>query len=145
MGAHLITPRIGFAHYGIYVGVVHGVCFAHHWRWSTVEEVSLARFSRGHCVWVRSHAVCRFGREEVIDRARLRLGEGSDPGGSAGLTRRRWLDLEGHERLGDLAFDRTAPRSTPGVRRLASHPPEAAREVCLIDHSTADGNLTERS
>ena len=63
----------------------------------------------------------------------------------SGLTRRRWLDLEGHKRLGYRAFDRTAPRSTPSVRRLASHPPEAAREVCLIDHSTAEGNLTQSS
>jgi hypothetical protein len=80
MGAHLITPRIGFAHHGIYVGgghVVHCASFAHHWRWGAVEEVSLARFTRGRCVWVRSHAISRFGSEEVIDRARSRLGEDS--------------------------------------------------------------------
>jgi hypothetical protein len=80
MGAHLITPRIGFAHHGIYVGrgqVIHRASFAHHWCRGAVEEVSLARFTRGRCVWARSHAVSRFGSKEVIDRARSRLGEQS--------------------------------------------------------------------
>ena len=41
-----------------------------------VEEVSLARFTHGHTLWVRPGAA-RFGCEEVIRRARSRIGENS--------------------------------------------------------------------
>jgi hypothetical protein len=78
LGAHLVTPRLGFAHHGIYVGggrVVHYGSFTLGWR--PVEEVSLARFARGHAVWVRPHATARFTSEQVVERARSRLGEGS--------------------------------------------------------------------
>jgi hypothetical protein len=40
-----------------------------------VEEVSLEYFSRGRRVWVRSGVPVRFTAEEVIERARSRLGE----------------------------------------------------------------------
>lgn len=78
LGAHLITPRFGYAHHGIYVGsetVVHYAAFAYHWHRGPVEEVSFSRFAHGHPVLIRpagSNAV-RF--EEIIRRARSRLGE----------------------------------------------------------------------
>jgi Lecithin retinol acyltransferase len=78
LGAHLVTPRRGFAHHGIYVGngrVVHYGSFPLYWRRGAVEEVSFASFAFGHPVWVRPHAVSRFAAEEVRDRARSRLGE----------------------------------------------------------------------
>jgi hypothetical protein len=78
LGAHLVTPRLGFTHHGIYVGggkVVHyGVLvFALHG--GPVEEVSLARFSQKHAVWIRFDLAVAFAPEEVIRRARSRIGE----------------------------------------------------------------------
>jgi len=78
LGAHLVTPRLAFAHHGIYVGgghVVHYGALARQFRRVQVEEVSLAFFARGHALYVRSHAAARFNCHEVIRRARSRLGE----------------------------------------------------------------------
>jgi hypothetical protein len=78
LGAHLITPRLAFAHHGIYVGgghVVHYGALARQFRRVPVEEVSLAFFARGHALYVRPHAAARFDCQEVIRRARSRLGE----------------------------------------------------------------------
>ncbi|SRR6266404_1069842 len=78
LGAHLVTPRRGFAHHGIYVGagkVVHYGALVHHLRRRPVEEVSLAHFTHGYPAWVRSGECPRFDCAEVIRRARSRLGE----------------------------------------------------------------------
>ena len=77
LGSHLVTPRLGFAHHGIYVGggrVVHYGALAHGLQWGPVEEVSLSQFSYTHTLWVRPGAA-RFDCEEVIRRARSRIGE----------------------------------------------------------------------
>jgi hypothetical protein len=52
-----------------YAGLVHGL------RRGPVEEVPFAHFARGQCVWVRSGAPSDFDAEEVIGRARSRVGE----------------------------------------------------------------------
>jgi len=78
LGAHLVTPRFAFAHHGIYIGggrVVHYGSLAHPWRRKPVEEVSLRSFAQHHELWIRAHATPRFAPEEVIGRARSRLGE----------------------------------------------------------------------
>jgi len=78
LGAHLVTPRLAFAHHGIYVGgghIVHYGALARQFRRAAVEEVSLALFAHGHAVFVRPHAAPRFDCHEVIRRARSRLGE----------------------------------------------------------------------
>jgi hypothetical protein len=80
LGAHLVTPRLGFAHHGIYVGagrVVHYGSFAAGWQRRPVEEVSLERFTRGYSLSVRVHAVAAFEGEHVVRRARSRMGEDS--------------------------------------------------------------------
>jgi hypothetical protein len=80
LGSHLVTPRLGFAHHGIYVGcgkVVHYGAFVHGVHGGPVEEVSLARFTHGHTLWVRAGGAVRFGCEEVVRRARSRIGENS--------------------------------------------------------------------
>ena len=78
VGAHLVTPRLGFAHHGIYVGrgsVVHynsavlGLCRF------PVKEVSLASFAQGRSIWVRTQRAPRFDSSEVTRRACSRLGE----------------------------------------------------------------------
>jgi hypothetical protein len=78
LGSHLVTPRRGYLHHGIYVGdrqVVHYAGLAHGLRGGPVEEVSLARFARGRRVWMRSCASSYFDVPEVICRARSRVGE----------------------------------------------------------------------
>ena len=78
LGAHLVTPRRGYLHHGIYVGarkVVHYAGFAHGLRRGPVEEVPFAHFASGQRVWVRSDAPSDFDVREVICRARSRVGE----------------------------------------------------------------------
>jgi len=78
LGSHLVTARRGYLHHGIYVGdgkVVHYAGLACGLHRGPVEEVALARFSRGRPVWVKSHSRSRFECREVIQRARSRVGE----------------------------------------------------------------------
>ena len=77
-GAHVVTPRRGYLHHGIYVGdgnVVHYAGLAHGLQRGPVEEISLVRFSRGRPVWIKSGASTSFEPREVIRRARSRVGE----------------------------------------------------------------------
>jgi lecithin:retinol acyltransferase len=78
IGSHIVTPRRGYLHHGIYVGdgkVVHyaGLCFGVHR--GPVEEVTLSRFAGGRIVWIRSDGVSMFDPQETVRRARSRLGE----------------------------------------------------------------------
>ena len=78
VGAHLITPRRGYSHHGIYVGdgkVVHyaGLCRSLHR--GPVEEITLARFAAGHEIWIKPCPCPRFDGREIVRRARSRLGE----------------------------------------------------------------------
>ena len=78
LGSHLVTPRRGFAHHGIYVGrgnVVHYRSVVRHFCRGPVEEVSLASFAQQRAIWVRSQSAPRFDGTEVTRRARSRLGE----------------------------------------------------------------------
>src|SRR5882724_6070408 len=78
LASHIVTPRRGYLHHGIYVGggkIVHYAGLAHGLRRSPVEETTLDRFARGRPVWVRSDAPPTFSRREVIHRARSRVGE----------------------------------------------------------------------
>jgi Lecithin retinol acyltransferase len=78
LGSHLVTPRRGYLHHGIYVGgrkVVHYSGLAHGLRGGPVEEVPLSHFASTQCVWIRSNAPSDFDVREVICRARSRVGE----------------------------------------------------------------------
>jgi Lecithin retinol acyltransferase len=77
-GSHLVTPRRGYLHHGIYVGdgkVVHYAGLACGLHRGPVEEVPLDRFAHGRPVWVKSHAASNFECQDVIERARSRVGE----------------------------------------------------------------------
>jgi Lecithin retinol acyltransferase len=77
LGAHLVTPRFGFLHHGIYVGdgrVMHCGAVSRILPRGPVEEVSLWDFSRGHPVVVRD-GPARFAAKVVVERARSRAGE----------------------------------------------------------------------
>jgi hypothetical protein len=78
LGSHLVTPRRGYLHHGIYVGarkVVHYAGFARGLRRGPVEEVPFADFARARRVWVRTEARSDFDVREVVSRARSRVGE----------------------------------------------------------------------
>ena len=81
LGAHVVTPRCGYLHHGIYVGsgrVVHYSGLAYGLRRGPVEEVSLARFADGRSIQVRAGATpSHFDRCEIVRRARSRVGENS--------------------------------------------------------------------
>jgi hypothetical protein len=77
-GAHLISPWHGFAHHGIYLGggrVVHYNSKVYQLRRRPVEETGMQEFHEGRPVFVVNHAdpVCK--TDEVLRRARSRLGE----------------------------------------------------------------------
>lgn len=77
-GAHLVTPWLGFAHHGIYAGdgrVVHYGALMYDIIRKPVEEVSLEQFAEGRPVFVVQHGEECFHADEVIRRARSRLGE----------------------------------------------------------------------
>jgi Lecithin retinol acyltransferase len=80
LGAHVVTPRFGFSHHGIYVGdgnVVHYGALIYDVIRKPVEEVSLECFAQQRPVFVVDHDETTLSEEEVIRRARSRLGEGS--------------------------------------------------------------------
>lgn len=77
-GTHLVTPRHGYHHHGIYVGagqVMHygGLCRSLHR--GPVEEVSIARFAAGHAIWIKPNPSPKYAGQEAVQRARSRLGE----------------------------------------------------------------------
>ena len=76
VGAHLITPWMGFAHHGIYVGagkVVHYGALVYDIIRRPIEEVALAKFAQGRPVFVVQHSAATFCGQAVICRARSRL------------------------------------------------------------------------
>jgi lecithin:retinol acyltransferase len=78
LGSHIVTPRRGYLHHGIYVGagkVVHYAGLARGFYRRPVEETTLDRFARGRPVWVRCDRPPTFTSREVIGRARSRMGE----------------------------------------------------------------------
>ena len=80
LGSHVVTPRRGYLHHGIYVGdgkVVHYAGLAYGLRRGPVEETSLLRFTRGRPLWVRLNATSIFDSREIVRRARSRVGEDS--------------------------------------------------------------------
>jgi hypothetical protein len=78
IGSHIVTPRRGYLHHGIYVGdgkVIHyaGLCRGIHR--GPVEEVALSRFALGRPVCIRADVGPKFDPQETVRRARSRLGE----------------------------------------------------------------------
>jgi hypothetical protein len=62
----------------VYVGrgrVVHYAGLSGFWQCGPVEEVSLSQFVRGRPVRIIDHRESRYSPEEIVRRARSRLGE----------------------------------------------------------------------
>jgi hypothetical protein len=78
LGAHLITPWLGYTHHGIHVGegrVVQYGALKYDLIRKPVEEVTIESFAEGRPVFVVTHAERCFDAEQAIARARSRLGE----------------------------------------------------------------------
>jgi hypothetical protein len=77
-GMHLVTSRRGYVHHGIYVGrgmVVHYAGLSQLLHSGPVEEVTLSRFSKGRAVRIVEHSESKYSPQEIVLRARSRLGE----------------------------------------------------------------------
>lgn len=78
LGAHLVTPRHGYCHHGIYVGngrVVHYAGLCESLQAGPVEEVLLEQFAANRPVWIEYRPLPGFTAGQVVARARSRLGE----------------------------------------------------------------------
>jgi hypothetical protein len=78
VGAHLLTPRPGYTHHGIYVGegrVVHYAGLARSYVRGPVEEVPLEAFADGRSLFVKTSGAALYPAEAIVERARSRLGE----------------------------------------------------------------------
>ncbi len=80
LGAHLITPRRGYTHHGIYVGngtVFHYAGLSRSFRRGPVEQVPLFEFANGRPVQIECRNEPGLDAREIVARARSRLGESS--------------------------------------------------------------------
>ena len=78
LGAHLISPRIGYKHHGIYVGdkkVIHYSGLADGLHSGPVEEVCLNTFQQNKKIEIKLHPHCTFSPEKIVQRAKSRLSE----------------------------------------------------------------------
>ena len=77
VGDHLVTPRTGYTHHGLYIGnqeVIHyeGKFDSDSGR---IAKVTLAEFCEGASCRVRDYPLRVYGRKESVERAYQRLGE----------------------------------------------------------------------
>lgn len=80
VGAHLVSPRTGYTHHGIYVGndsVIHYSGLSAGLSAGPIEETSLAEFSQGQDVSIRSYRNPKYVGAEAVKRSKSRLGESS--------------------------------------------------------------------
>ena len=77
IGDHLVTPRTGYTHHGMYLGnqqVIHYSGKSAHDQGS-IQLVSLDEFCDGKACRVRDYPFRVYGRKESVERAHQRLGE----------------------------------------------------------------------
>ncbi|MCS3459599.1 lecithin retinol acyltransferase family protein [Aeromonas sp. BIGb0445] len=77
-GDHLVSPRIGYQHHGLFLGdhqVIHYRGVSAGERSGQVAITSLAEFCQRQGYHVQHHGMRAYNREESIDRAYSRLGE----------------------------------------------------------------------
>ena len=70
LGSHLITPRLGYQHHGLYIGHQQVIHFTSS---SQIEIVSLFEFTDGNGYSIQKYH-SKFNRQEIVDRALSRLG-----------------------------------------------------------------------
>lgn len=78
IGSHLVSPRRGYTHHGIYLGrgrVVHYSGKSDGLNSGPVEIAKIERFACGKSFKIKTHALPKYRGREVAARARLRVGE----------------------------------------------------------------------
>ncbi len=78
VGMHLVTPRRGYTHHGIYAGdgrVIHYSGLSRSLRRGPVQETTLVEFADGHEVWTEPAACAKYSGQDAVERAYQRLGE----------------------------------------------------------------------
>ena len=78
IGDHLVTPRTGYTHHGLYIGnneVIHYLGFADGLSNGEISITTIDKFCNGHEIYVQSHLTRTYDREESSHRAFQRLGE----------------------------------------------------------------------
>lgn len=78
LGAHLVSPRSGYKHHGIYTGcgqVIHYSGLANGLSQGPIEEVPLEAFCQGNEFSIRPEPTAQYQGIDVVHRARSRLGE----------------------------------------------------------------------
>lgn len=77
IGDHLVTPRTGYTHHGLYLGNQHVIHYsgksAHDQ--GSIQQVTLEEFCDGKACRVRDYPFRVYGRKESVERAHQRLGE----------------------------------------------------------------------
>lgn len=73
LGDHLVTPRFGYVHHGLYAGSAMVLEYSQ----NGVNLVPVHDFAEGHRVSVKEHLTRRYSRAESVDRGYSRLGENS--------------------------------------------------------------------
>ncbi|UNP89284.1 lecithin retinol acyltransferase family protein [Aeromonas encheleia] len=77
-GDHLVSPRTGYQHHGLYLGdhqVIHYLGFSAGELSGQITITSLPEFCQEHDYHIQHHGTRAYDREESIDRAYSRLGE----------------------------------------------------------------------
>lgn len=78
LGSHLVTPRSVYDHHGIYIGdekVIHYSGLAKELKSGPIEIISLTEFLDGKTFNIELHPHTLFSANEVVHRAKTRLGE----------------------------------------------------------------------
>lgn len=78
IGDHLVTPRTGYTHHGLYIGngeVIHYSGFANGRATGTICICTIEEFGNGRSVSVKEHLVRPYDRKQSVERALSRLGE----------------------------------------------------------------------
>lgn len=78
LGCHLVTPRRGFTHHGIYAGdgqVVHYAGLSRSFCRGPVQVVLFAQFAGGNGVWIERTPCARYSGAQAFQRALSRVGE----------------------------------------------------------------------
>jgi len=77
-GDHLISPRTGYSHHGLYLGnnqVIHYTGFSQGRQHGVIAITSLAQFCQGESFTVQTYPFRLYSHDESADRACSRLGE----------------------------------------------------------------------
>ncbi|MDD2724980.1 MAG: lecithin retinol acyltransferase family protein [Methylovulum sp.] len=78
IGDHLVTPRTGYTHHGLYIGngeVIHYSGFANGYSSGEIAIASLEEFANGRGISIKNHPLRIHDAAKSVKRAYSRLGE----------------------------------------------------------------------